>query len=217
MRVQRKMPTLREFTVRQITRDELPRLHERRAELPVVAQIRDSHHRVARLVASGLRITEVAERSGYSYAFGSRRVNDPALRELVAHYRKMVDDAFVASQDEYHTLSTANMLAAERHIADHISDLDNKGELLPVRIALAISADKADRFGYGKKQTNLNVNVDFAKNLEGMLRRSGKTIDGTVVARQTLAGSPAGPSAEPQLPSAPSPAEAPQPLRRRAF
>jgi hypothetical protein len=29
-----------------------------------------------------------------------------------------------------------------------------------------------DRFGYGKRQTNVNVNVDFAKRLEAAITRS---------------------------------------------
>lgn len=188
----RTPPALHKFTVRQIDRDEVGRLLEPRAKPDnVIAQLRDSHHKVARLLAAGLRPTEVAERSGYSLQSICRFQKVPAFQELLVHYRSVIDEAFAVAADEYATLSTANMIAAERHIADTIAELDEKGELLPVKTALAISADKADRFGYGKKQTNLNVNVDFAKNLEGMIRRSGKVIDAVSGASlRTLAGSP---------------------------
>ena len=188
----RAQPALHKFTVRQIERDELGRLLEPRDKsTPSIGKIRDSHHMAARLLAAGLRVGEVAERTGYTPASITRFQNVPAFQELMAHYRAIADDAYAKVQDQYQTASVANMLAAERHIADHIAELDETGELLPIKTALAISADKADRFGYGKKTTNLNVNVDFAKNLEGMIRRSGKTIDVTPGARPTgQAGSP---------------------------
>lgn len=215
LRVQKRIPKLRQFHVRELQRDELVRLHEKRAKIPLVTRLRDSHHRIARLFASGLRPAEVAERSGYSYNTICNYHGDPAFQELIAHYRKMVDEAYVVAQDAYHDLATRNMLAAERHISDHIAELDEKGELLPVRTALAISADKADRFGYGKKQTNLNVNVDFAKNLEGMLKRSGKALPApTVSGRQTLDSSPVMAAVEARSNPLPAPTEPPS-IRRR--
>lgn len=175
----KRLPKFRAVELRELTRDDLPRLLEPRART-TVAKLRDSHHRVARLFAMGLRKSEVVARSGYSLSRIDVLYPDPSFQELIAKYRAMVDESFVASADEYHDLVTRNMIAAERHVADHIEELDETGELLPVRTALAISRDAADRMGYGKKQTNVNVNVDFAKNLEGMLRRSGKTIEGVV-------------------------------------
>ncbi len=66
------------------------------------------------------------------------------------------------------------MIAAERHIADSIAEADEAGDLLPIRTALAISADGADRLGYGKRSTNLNINADLGAALERAIARSGK-------------------------------------------
>lgn len=168
------MPKLIDIEIRELSRDELVRLHERRAASPTIKVIRDSHHQLARLTALGLDRREICEQTGYSYNRLAVLAVDPAFKELVAEKRKTIDQAFAASADVYADLATRNMIAAERHIADQLDQLDAEGELLPIKTALAISRDAADRFGYGKRNTQLNVNVDFAKNLEGMLRRSGK-------------------------------------------
>jgi hypothetical protein len=216
----------REFIIRELTRDELPRLLEPRGRI-TVKKLRDSHHRVARLMALGLRIEDVVIRSGYAYQTIYNLSRDPAFQELVAHYRNLATESFVASADEYYDLATRNMIAAERHIADAIEEADENGELLPIKTAIAISRDAADRFGYGKKQTNLNVNVDFAKNLEGMLRRSGKTLEGTASPMSSSTPPPVA-VAVPSPPRPPRPeaalahrvaaSSAPeqQPMRRRA-
>lgn len=205
MALTKRLAKPRDFSVRELKRDELTRMYEPRAK-GIVAKLRDSHHRVARLFAMGLRIHEVVGRSGYSYQRVYTLTVDPSFEELVSHYRNLVNESFVASADEYHDLVTRNMIAAERHIADAIDEADEEGKLLPIKTALAISRDAADRMGYGKKQTNLNVNVDFAKNLEGMLKRSGKTIEHSsnrpspprpMVPVPTLAPAPAAP--EPTL------------------
>lgn len=165
---------------RPLTREDLAMLvHGNRTMTAFPAKLRDSHHRIARLAAAGLRPGEIAQRCGYGRERVGQLLTNPAMEELVARYREKVDEAFAANQDEYYELATSNMLAAERHIADQIAEADEAGELLPIRTALAISRDAADRFGYGKRQTNVNVNVDFAAQLERAIQRSGKTIEAT--------------------------------------
>ena len=194
---------------------DLERLKEPRYVASTPQSLRDSHHMIARLAAMGLRPFQIAERTGYSRVRVQQLLDSPAMEELVAQYRRKVDEEFVEGADAFFSLATQNMLAAERHIADHIAELDQTGELLPVRTALAISRDAADRFGYGKKTQNLNINVDFAAQLERAIQRSGKTIEGTT---QPAAASQR--RAEPPIPRVGpqprSPSEAPPLLRRRA-
>lgn len=165
---------------RPLVADDLERLKEPRYVAQAPQRLRDSHHMIARLAASGLRPFEIAQKTTYSSVRIVQLLASPAMEELVAQYRKKVDEAFEENTDQFFSLITSNMLAAERHIADHIAELDEKGELLPVRTALAISRDAADRTGYGKIQTNINKNVDFAAALERAIARSGKQIEGTI-------------------------------------
>lgn len=150
----------------ELRREDLSRLAGDKGTINLPQKLRDSHHRIARLAATGMKNNEIAQRTGYTQTRISSLINSPAMQELIATYRARVDEAFIASVDEYYDLATSNMLAAERHIADHIAELDETGELLPVNTALRISRDAADRFGYSKHTTSTNVNVDFAKSLE---------------------------------------------------
>ena len=162
--------------IRSLTREDLLRLKEKR-DIPKVQRFRDTHHRLARLCAAGLRTDEVAERSGYSRSRVLMFSSDPAFMELVAHYRQTVTEGFKEGVDEYFELATGNMVMAERQIREKLEEADEEGQLLPTRELIAISRDAADRFGYGKRQTNVNVNVDFAAKLEQAIARSGKTIE----------------------------------------
>lgn len=178
-----KIPKRREIEgIRPITREDLPRLlgpRDNSASIP--QRLRESHHDIARLLATGLDLARIAAITGYSTNRVWQLSQSPAMVNLVAHYRSHLDTTFLAAAEPYYDLATRNMLAAERHLADRIAELDEDGELLSVREALAISRDAADRFGYSKRQTNLNVNADFAALLEKAIERSGKgpIIDGT--------------------------------------
>jgi len=194
---------------------DLERLKENRYTPSTPQKLRDSHHMIARLRASGLRGYQIAARMGYSSVRVNDLLNSPAMEELVAQYRTKVDESFIENVDSFFELATSNMMAAERHIRDQIDALDEAGELLPVRTALAISRDAADRFGYGKKTQQTNINVDFASALEKAIARSGK---GPVIEGSTTQGGPP-PPASPPAPRAVeyvSPTAPPPLLRRRA-
>lgn len=200
--------------VRDLTREDLGTLREARAStaLAFPAKLRDSHHRIARLVAAGIRQKDIAERTGYAPNRISIICQSPAMQELIARYREKIDDAFVDSIDAYYETATNNMLAAERQIADRLDEADAEGETLPMRDLIAISRDAADRFGYGKKATNVNVNIDFAAQLERAIQRSGKTIDVSPQVGTLLPVKPHQPVAKPVVEQASPPAT----IRRRA-
>lgn len=165
------------FEVRELTKEDLPTLREPRVAVSAPKRFRDPHHRLAKLLAFGLRLNDAAAKAGYSYTRAHTLSIDPSFRELVARYAKQMTDSFAESIDDYTELATSNMLKAERMLAEKLDEADENAETLPVRELIAISRDAADRFGYGKKQTNVNVNVDFASQLERAIQRSGKIID----------------------------------------
>jgi len=189
-----------------------------------VKRFRDPHHRVARLFASGLRVQEVADRSGYSYQRVFTLSQDPAFQELIAKYREKVDEAFVANVDEFYEQATANMRMAERQIAERLEAAeDEDGSPIPLKTLVDISGDRMDRFGYGKRQTNLNVNADFASLLEKAIARSGKTIEATAIPSPRLAppggrlpqASEESPIEAQSIPQPQSPESQPRPLPLR--
>lgn len=168
------------ISIRPLTREDLGMIEEKRESDDrsgggAAARFRDPHHRLARLFAAGLRTDEVVERSGYSYGRVSQLKGTPAFEELIAKYREKVDAAFVANVDDFYDQATANMRMAERMIAERLEEADDEGgAAIPLKTLVDISGDRMDRFGYGKRQTNVNVNVDFAKQLEDAIARSGK-------------------------------------------
>jgi hypothetical protein len=69
------------------------------------------------------------------------------------------------------------MLKAERHIADQLDAADELGSVIPLRDLSRITADRMDRFGYGKHTTSTNINVGFAARLERAIQRSRQIED----------------------------------------
>lgn len=153
--------------------------------LNTITKIRDSHHQLARLLAAGQRPVDIAARGLYSTVRIMMLLKDPTFTELVEHYRGIVTAAYAEKVDSFFDLATANMVRAERLIADRLEETEDEGydgPKIPLRDLLAISRDAADRFGHGKKQTNLNVNLDFAAKLERAIKRSSTapTIEGEI-------------------------------------
>lgn len=164
-------------TPRPLTRDDLALLKEKRTAKPIVQTLRDPHHKLARFLAMGHTDVAAGGLAGYSIGRVQTLKNDPAFQQLIAEYRGIVQDSFKEQVDEYMALAVSNMTKAERQIAEHFDKADEEGELLPLSKLDTISQGRMDRFGYGKKQTNLNVNVDFAAQLEKARQRSGRVID----------------------------------------
>lgn len=150
---------------------------ERGTTVSKVVKLRDSHHMLARLMATGLRDWEVAARSGYSIGRIAMLKVDPSFQELVAAKRKQVDEEWVESVDDYFTTVTANRVIAARLLNDKL--VEAEPEDMSFRELVMIHADAADRTGYPKRKESINVNLDFASKLDQAIKRSreGKVID----------------------------------------
>jgi len=182
------------------------------------------------LEASGLPINQIVEASGYSYGRIWALRKDPAYQMLVAEKRVKIEEKEIEIIADHMQQKLLIMAAADRHIYDQITELDEAGELLPIKQALAISADMADRVGYGKHTTQTHHDGDFAARMEATLMRSGKKaepIDATWLAEPKAIETRVVEFQPPQAVSAgalstrsgsesPSPAKLlPQPFKRR--
>ncbi len=229
------------LSVRPLTREDLGLLLEKtvgsdgRPISGAVKRFRDPHHRVARLFASGLGLAEVVARSGYSYNRVSQLHADPAFQELIASKRKRVDERLEEAIDEVVQEGLEQIRIGQRMVREQLEEADENEVPIPLRTLITLNADNMDRFGYGKRQTNLNVNADFASLLEKAIQRSGKTIEAMVIPsprldppRESLPLASEESPIEarpippvPQSPERPSrlPAQGPQsaPIRRRAI
>lgn len=146
-----------------------------------IARLRASHHNIARLIAWGMSNKQAAAYTGYTPERVGQLVGAPAMQELIASYKEKIEPKQEEAIDTFLLLKAQNMIAAERHIADQFDALDEAGELMPVKTALAVSADGADRLGYAKR-TQVTVNHEFANALDKAIARSKKVIDATPAA-----------------------------------
>lgn len=151
----------------------------KRGRVPAVKNLKDSHHMVARLLAIGLRPGEVADRTGYSRVRISILQADPSFQELMVHYRSAENEVFYEARDEYYDTQTSGRNKAARQIIDQLDEADESGEKIPLRTLLSIHDSFADRTGYGKRSTQVNINVDFAAKLDQAIKKANnvKTID----------------------------------------
>lgn len=166
--------------IRELTREDMELLKAPRPKSPTVGTIRDSHHRVARLFAMGLRKHEVHAKSGYSQSRLTTLLADPSFTNLIETYRNLVDQSWKAEVDEFYELASKNKIVAERMIADQLEEAEESETPVPLKTLVAIVADRADRTGHGKKTTNVNVNVDLGSRLERARVRASQVIDGQV-------------------------------------
>lgn len=135
-------------------------------------RIRASHHIVALYAAMGLRPTEIAEKCGYT----SHRVNTllraPAFQQLVAEKRAEIEDRLIEETIDIVALDRSAWAMAIRQRYDALAAADESGEAIPLRTLSSMIADGSDRYGVPKKSTNVNLNADFAAELERALARS---------------------------------------------
>jgi hypothetical protein len=110
--------------------------------------------------------------TGYSLSRVSTLSMDPSMKELVAKYRARVDEKLDAAADQIAADGVRLISKYMRQVHDHFDQSDEVGELLPIASLAKIGPDLMDRFGYGKKNMNVNVNVDFAKHLEEAIART---------------------------------------------
>lgn len=162
------------LSVRALTREDLACLQLPRAPQGRIKKFRNTHHRLAKLWAGGLSRRQISEISGLSYTRLSQYDSDPAFQELVTQYKPEIDAQQAEEVDEFLSLGIENMIKAERQLGEHLDRADDGDELLPVSQLLAISGDRADRFGYAKHSRQTNEVLDFAKILEAQMSRMGK-------------------------------------------
>ncbi len=186
MRVQRRHDSPRILGVDVLKPEDLQFLQEKSA-VPALKKLRDSHHALARYIASGMKQGEAAAICGFSASRVSVHMADPGFQELVAYYRGIITEEWARNQDEYHRLIYTNGLKALRQISDTLDEADETGEPIPLRHLIPLSESSLDRVGYGKRSTTVNVNVDFAARLEAARRRSGPVIDAVAASDEEAA------------------------------
>ena len=159
--------------VRPLTTADLSVLHKPTAR-QVLKHLRDSHHTIARLIASGKSDIEICATLGMSPTRISTLRSDPTFTELLARYRAEVHSIWREHIDHIAEDAVTAIKRGTRAIADKFAELDDDPNAIPIKTVADITGNLMDRFGYSKHTTSTNINVGFAAKLEAAISRSRK-------------------------------------------
>lgn len=133
---------------------------------PEVKNIRLTHHRLAQLLASGMKDNQAALLCGFTPNRVSILRQSPAFQEILAHYATEVDVKFREWAESAADLSSDFL----QHLQQQ---LDESPEKFTPTVTLEAIRTLADRTGNGPQTKNLNVNIntDIAGRMERAKRR----------------------------------------------
>lgn len=124
-----------------------------------VRKLRDQHHRMAELLAFGLKPTEVARVMGRSAMSVGLFRESPAGGELIAQKRKDVFERDLDANSLCLELMAQTRQAALQLVLDQLVEATETGEVLPIKDLVKIVTEMSDRTGFGRTQTQINVNL----------------------------------------------------------
>lgn len=142
---------------------------------PALQRIKERHRLLAKFVAAGLTRNEIAARLDMTPERVGQLTLDPAMQNLIAELRDHPQVLEMTGMDEIallRSISVQNALRAAAAMRDKLDYFDDTEEGMPVVSAAKIFELSADRIGFGKHSTNINVNVDFAAQLDRAIDRS---------------------------------------------
>lgn len=159
--------------LRALTESDLMLLGAEKGSKPSpLKRLRDRHHALARLLASGKSEWECSAILGYDRSRISILKGDPAFAELLEFYRENVNAEYLSLHEQLAGISAdAAVILRER--------MEEDPDKLTVAQVLEIVKMGADRTGHGPAQkTEVNVNVNLANRLEEARKRvAARTID----------------------------------------
>jgi hypothetical protein len=154
-----------------------------------IVKIRDSHHWLARALASGKNQVTVARETGYSNYWISELMTDPVFVDLVEQYRKMYLDRTIGEEAIAIEMMRANFikfLRLQSDILDDAAEAREQGQPISDAYIRNHLYELADRLGYGKSHTSINVSVEgladrmAAARKEFLAEQKPKLVSGSV-------------------------------------
>ena len=153
---------------------------ERGSTAPPIAKLRDRHHALAKCIAQGMKDGEAAIMCDYDQSRVSILKSDPAFQELVAFYRKNVEEQYYGMHERLAGVAKDALIEISDRMEANPDDF-SVGQLME------LTKLGADRTGYGPSSTTkvdvrhgIADKMDAARKRALELRRSD-TIDGSAV------------------------------------
>lgn len=145
------------------------------AVLPVVTQLRSSHHRIAELIAAGRAPEEIAIVTGYTGGYISRLKGDPAFNELVAYYEFQKKEIFADAMERLKLLGLDAVEKLHERLNDPEKSWSNKElmDLVDMSLVAPTQAKNIPGPGGSNNAASLSLEVRFV----GTTPDSGPIID----------------------------------------
>lgn len=132
-----------------------------------IEQLRYRHHRIAQLLAVGLKPVTIARQTGFSPGYIANLQRSPAFIELMAHYAAEVEDQFTDFVAKAADLSQEMVDELGRRLADAPAQFSVNQILESIKTL-------ADRSGNAPiaRSVSTNVNLDLGTKLAEARRRA---------------------------------------------
>ncbi len=150
----------------EITSADIVKLETVKPRESTIGKLRERHHGLARIIASGIPDVTASEMTGYTLERIGMLKRDPTFVELVEFYSANKEANFRRDLRD-------RMEGVAVNAADELAErIENNPELIKTPTLIDIVKNFADRTGYGPQTTtNVNVNVGLAKRMEEAKRR----------------------------------------------
>lgn len=132
--------------------------------------LKDSHHRIAQLLAMGLRPWEISSQTGTTVNRISILQADPTFDELVSHYRKQIQDGVIVKAVDIVERYSAFTVDAMQELHRRLDESPDEFTVGTLTEAIKTFGDRA---GAGPVNKSININVDMADRLAAARKRAG--------------------------------------------
>lgn len=157
---------------------EVPKETSVNGAIAPLKRLRERHHALARLLASGgTTMAEASIITGIGISQISILKNDPSFKELVLFYQNEV-------RDEYRTMHAQLAGLGEDAVAELRRRVEDDPESIGFTSLLDLVTKIADRTGHGptsstKAQVEVNVQVDLAAKMKEARMKARAAIEGS--------------------------------------
>lgn len=161
--------------------DDLPLLLERTpvpGGVPVLKQIRHSHHQLARLLATGTDIAEAALITGYNPSYISKIKTDPSFCSLLEYYHEQREQLFVDVVERMRTLGLSTLDELQNRLEEEPDEWSRRELMEMAELMLVKPAAARTNLNVTAPAPQVAVNVRFVTaHHEEPLQIEGKVID----------------------------------------
>ena len=151
--------------------DALDRVQERPS---TIQKIRDHHHKIAWMVAKGMRTNEIAAEIGYTVSRVSILKGDPAFKALVEAKRERLEQVEL----EVYADNVKKAYMVEGMSWDELSDMyhDKPGEISLEQHLQVIQVAREAQFGKVSRSFSVNANLELslAEQCEARMQRANQ-------------------------------------------